>query len=121
MTAAPDRFVGFPGGPGRGKSPLIALLGSRGYATSAEASRSLILDQKAIGGPLGYEHDPLRYADVILAWEMRSYRSALAEDGPVFFDRGMPDVASIHLQLGAPVPPYADTACAQFRYGAAFI
>lgn len=114
-------FFVLTGGPGAGKTTLVERLAALGYATSPEASRALIRDQKAVGGPLGYDVDPVRYADVLLAWEMRSYREALAAEGPVFFDRGLPDVASIHLRLGVPVPAYVDAAAAAYRYRTAFI
>lgn len=116
-----DRFAVLTGGPGSGKTTLAERLATLGYATSPEASRALIRDQKAIGGPLRYERDPVLYADVVLAWEMRSYREALDRPGPVFFDRGMPDVASIHLQLGVAVPAHVSAAAEAFRYGTAFI
>jgi len=116
-----DRFVVLTGGPGSGKTTLVERLGTLGYATSAEASRAMIRDQKAVGGPVSYERDPVRYAEFILVWELRSYREALSAPGPVFFDRGMPDVASIHLQLGVPVPSHVSAAADRYRYGTAFI
>lgn len=45
-----ERFVIVTGGPGAGKTTLIAELARRGLATSPEAGRAVIRDQRAVGG-----------------------------------------------------------------------
>ena len=47
---------------------------------------------------------------------MRSHRMAAGEVGPVFFDRGMPDVAGYLRLLGLPVPAHVAKAVEAFRY-----
>ena len=69
-----ERFHVITGGPGSGKSTLIEALGQRGYAHSIEAGRAIIQDQTAIDGPALPSRDPLAFADLMLSWELRSYR-----------------------------------------------
>lgn len=58
----------------------------------------------------------MAFAEAILAWERRSYAWALDQPGPVFFDRGLPDVAGSYAQLGLPVPAHVEAAIAECRY-----
>jgi predicted ATPase len=51
-----------------------------------------------------------------MSWDMRSYREAQASDGPVFFDRGIPDMAGGYAMLGLDVPAHVRAAIAAFRY-----
>lgn len=110
------RLVVITGGPGSGKSTLIAELRRSGYACVDEAGRAIIRDQLAIGGRAQHRADSLLFAEVMLAWEMRSYRQAERWDGPVFFDRGIPDIAGYHGLLGRPVPPHVAAAADLFRH-----
>jgi predicted ATPase len=111
-----ERFFVVTGGPGSGKSTLIEALARAGYARSVEAGRGVIRDQVAIGGTALPWSDPPAFAELMLSWEMRSYRLAQAEAGPVLFDRGVPDVAGYLRLLGLPVPAHMETAAATFRY-----
>jgi predicted ATPase len=104
------------GGPGSGKSTLIAALGRAGYAHSVEAGRGIIQDQVAIGGEALPWRDARAFAELMLCWEMRSYRVAQAARGLVFFDRGVPDVVGYLRLLGLPVPAHMERAVAAFRY-----
>jgi predicted ATPase len=52
----------------------------------------------------------------MLSWELRSYRIALALEGRVIFDRGVPDVAAYLRLCALPVPPHVDKAVRLFRY-----
>lgn len=116
MSATSDRFFVVTGGPGAGKTTLIEALGAAGFSTSVEAGRAIIRDQSAIDGHALPWRDPAAFAELMLSWEMRSYAIASATAGPVFFDRGMPDIAG-YLQLsGLCVPAHIEKAARAFRY-----
>ncbi|MEU8540595.1 AAA family ATPase [Streptomyces sp. NPDC048717] len=105
------------GGPGSGKSTLIDRLQAAGFARSYEAGRGVIQDQRAVGGPGLPWQDPGLFAELMLCWELRSYRGAPTGPGPaVFFDRGIPDIVGYLRVEGRPVPAHLDTAARTFRY-----
>jgi predicted ATPase len=117
MASESERFVVITGGPGSGKSTLIDHLQGMGYACSREAGRGIIQDQMAIGGSALPWSDRALYAELMLCWELRSYRMAAGLAAPVFFDRGLPDIVG-YLQLeGLPVPDHLQAAAQTFRYG----
>lgn len=87
-----DRYVILTGGPGAGKTTLIAALKQRGYATAPEAGRAIIQNYQAIEGPALPWRDRGLFAELMLSWELRSYGAAAEQEGTVFFDRGVPDV-----------------------------
>jgi predicted ATPase len=116
MTKNTDRFFVITGGPGSGKSTLIDALQQRGYERSVEAGRGIIQNQLAIGGRALPWIDPSLFAELMLCWEMRSYRMAENCRGVVFFDRGVPDVLGYLRLVGRPAPEYMTTATAAFRY-----
>jgi predicted ATPase len=112
-----DRFTIITGGPGTGKTSLIAELKRRGFAGTVEAARAIIIDQTLIGGRALETTDATLFAEVMLAWEMRSYR--LAEQDPaaaIFFDRGIPELTGYYRMLGMPVPAHVSAAAQVFRY-----
>lgn len=116
MTKNSDRFFVVAGGPGAGKTTLIEALVRIGYARSIEAARAIIQDQLAVGGRALPWRDPAMFTEMMLSWEMRSYRLACEEAGPVFFDRGMPELAGYLRLEGLPVPPHIERAIKTFRY-----
>jgi predicted ATPase len=111
-----ERFHVITGGPGSGKSTLVEALSRCGYAHSIEAGRAIIQDQTAIDGPALPGRDPLAFAELMLSWELRSYRMAQGESGPVVFDRGVPDMVGYFQLLGRPVPSHVTRAAGRFRY-----
>jgi predicted ATPase len=111
-----QHFFVLTGGPGSGKSTLIAALQRAGYAHSIEAGRGIIQDQLAIGGGALPWIDPGAFAELMLSWEMRSYHMAKDAAGPVFFDRGVPDVVGYLRLLNRPVPPHIERAAQLFCY-----
>lgn len=116
MAENAERFFVLTGGPGSGKSTLIDALEKAGYARSLEAGRGVIQDQVAIGGRALPWENPVAFAELMLSWEMRSYRMAEAESRLVFFDRGVPDVLGYLRLLSLPVPQYMQKAASTFRY-----
>src|SRR5262245_30416242 len=111
-----QRFFVITGGPGSGKTSLIEALARAGFAHSDEAGRAIIQDQLAIGGSALPWSDPRAFAELMLCWELRSYRIARAHDGPVFFDRGVPDVVGYLRLMQLAVPAHMDAAARMFRY-----
>ncbi|AOK05042.1 AAA family ATPase [Burkholderia sp. AU28942] len=111
-----QRFFVVTGGPGSGKSSLVDALERGGFARSHEAGRGVIRDQMAIDGPALPWRDRAAFAELMLTWEMRSYHLAGAARGPVFFDRGVPDVIGYLRLTGLPVPAHAEAAARRFRY-----
>ncbi|MBX9842039.1 MAG: AAA family ATPase [Xanthobacteraceae bacterium] len=110
-------FFVITGGPGSGKTTLIDALDQAGFARTVEAGRGIIQDQRAIDGPALPWHDPAAFAELMLGWEMRSYRMAERQAGPVFFDRGVPDVIGYLRLMRLPVPVHIEKAAEVFRYG----
>lgn len=111
-----ERFFVLTGGPGSGKSAIIEALHRAGYARSAEAGRGVIQDQVSIGGPALPWHDPVLFAELVLSWDLRSYRMAEQAAGPVFFDRGVVDVLGYLRLLGRSAPSHVQAAVETFRY-----
>jgi predicted ATPase len=110
------RFFVVTGGPGSGKRSLIDRLQRNGYAGSVEAGLGIIQDQVIVGGIALPWSDPMLFAELMLSWEMRSYHIAQHAAGPVFFDRGVPDVLGYLRLSGVPAPGHMERAAAVFRY-----
>lgn len=106
------------GGPGSGKSTLIEALAAAGFRTAPEAGRAIIRDQVAIAGRALPWVDPSLFAEMMLARDLQSYADQAGHDGPVFFDRGIPDVIGYLTLVGLPVPDHMRKAAALCRYNA---
>jgi predicted ATPase len=116
MNDPSNRFIVITGGPGSGKSSLIDALETLGYSRSVEAGRAIIQDQVAIGGRALPWNDRALFAELMLSWEMRSFRIAGQRGGVVFFDRGVPDVMGYLRLSGLPVPHHVKKAAETFLY-----
>lgn len=116
MSNNADRFHVITGGPGSGKTAIIDALRSRGYSCSIEAGRGIIADHVMIDGPALPWRDPMLFSELMLSWEMRSYHDAEQSTGPVFFDRGVPDVLGYLRLIGIPAPGHIQKAATTFRY-----
>jgi len=113
---ATDRFHVITGGPGSGKSTLLEALASRGLATTEEAGRAIIRAETAAGGKALPWADRSAFADAMLDFEIRTHLNARHRSGPVFFDRGVPDVAGYLTLSDLPIPDFVEKACIRYRY-----
>jgi len=60
--------------------------------------------------------DPALFSELMLSWEMRSYRIAIEAEGIHFFDRGVPDVMGYMRLTRLAVPGHVAEAVRQYRY-----
>jgi predicted ATPase len=111
-----NTFFVLTGGPGSGKTTLIDALRAEGFPAAEEAGRGIIRDQVAIGGSALHWADQKLFAELMLAWEMRSWNQAFAAGGLVFFDRGVPDCIGYLTLCSLPVPQHFHRAAEKFRY-----
>ncbi|WP_223253473.1 AAA family ATPase [Chromobacterium amazonense] len=118
---APAKLLVLTGGPGAGKTSLLATLQAMGYPALDEAGRAIIQDQQRIGGNALPWTDPRAFAELMLCWDMRNFRMAQREAGPVFLDRGIADVIGYLELSGLPVPAHLEKAASEFRYDKIFL
>ena len=94
------------GGPGAGKTTLIAALAAEGYRTVAESGRRIIRAQTAIGGNALHTGDRRLYAELMLMQALCDHEDERNHSGPVFFDRGVIDLIGYCRLTGMPVPEH---------------
>ena len=113
---ATDRLHVITGGPGSGKSTLVAALAAAGIATSEEVGRQVVREQLARGGTALPWGDELAFADAMWPREVAAHGRALASGAAVVLDRGAPDVVGFLRVGGLPVHPAIDAAARTTRY-----
>jgi predicted ATPase len=117
MTAGPTPpFFVITGGPGSGKTTLIEALAATGLATAAEAGRQIIIEERQSSGRALPWVDPRAFAEAMLVRDVDSYAAWRDATGPVFFDRGIPDVIGYLRLESVLVPPAVLHAARAHRY-----
>jgi predicted ATPase len=86
------------GGPGVGKTTVIAALHQRGYGRTSDSARALIQERLQKG--LSPRPSPREFAEQLLDREKAQYRSKADATQPVFFDRSVLDPLGMLHQLG---------------------
>lgn len=116
MKAMPTRRIVVTGGPGSGKTSLIEALEGRGLPRTFETGRAIIRGQVEVGGTALPWADREAYARLMLAMDSRIHAGAEVMSGPVFFDRGVPDVVGYLRLCGLPIPDDLAVAAVNLRY-----
>lgn len=116
VTSETERLIVLTGGPGSGKTTLIAALAERGHAVRPEAGRAIIREQQAIDGEGLPWKDRALFAELMQAADLRGHDEARRQNGLVFFDRGLPDIVGYLTLCGLPVPQDLESAARRFRY-----
>jgi predicted ATPase len=80
------------GPPGSGKTPIVRELMALGFTGVAEPAREVIAEQRAIGGDSVYDTNPRLFLNLMLSRAVADLRRMTGAPGPVFFDRGIPDL-----------------------------
>ena len=89
------------GGPGVGKTTLLARLASMGYAIVEESARAIIAERLASG--LSRRPSPSEFAHQILSRDIEKYVAQPRTSKWVFFDRGLIEALGM-LQAVSPMP-----------------
>lgn len=111
-----NNFHIFTGGPGAGKTTVLEALRARGYSYVEETGRKIIQEQKAIGGNIHHNGDRIAYRDLMLSRAIADYERMSAEERPVFFDRGIPDLVGYNTLIGTDIPQAMRAAAETYRY-----
>ena len=83
------------GGPGAGKTSLLAELSTLGYETVEESARTIIAERLAVGSTP--RPDPSAFAHEIVRRDVEKYLRQSQTSDWVFFDRGLVEaVAMLH-------------------------
>ncbi|TDN57342.1 AAA family ATPase [Halothiobacillus neapolitanus] len=106
------RFHVITGASGGGKSTLVAALKDLGYSTVPEAALAIMREQLECNGKILPSVDRTAFMEAVLARSIRDYETAQSLNGPVFFDRGIPEWVRY---LGASAEPSA-VAATSLRY-----
>ena len=89
------------GGPGVGKTTLLAELAARGYSTVEESARAIIAERLARGE--SRRPDARSFAQEIVRRDIDKYRGQPCTSKWVFFDRGLIDALGM-LHAVSPLP-----------------
>ena len=102
------------GAPGTGKTALLRSLTSD-VRWVPEPARQILAEQRSIGGDGTWDRNPSRFVELLLQKSIENYETATAWEGPVLFDRGVPDCIT-YAEWGGFDPTPAIQAATNYRY-----
>ncbi len=87
-----NNYFVLTGAMGAGKSTLLNKLIALNYTCIEEPARPIISQQRNIGGQGIYEKNPALFIELMLSRAIFQFQQAQSYQGPVIFDRGVPDM-----------------------------
>lgn len=99
-------FYVITGGPGAGKTTVIAELARRGFMCVAEDARTIIQEQVASGGSAVPWRDAPRFAELLMERSIATYHAEIAKQSraSIYFDRGVGDAFACADLIGHTLP-----------------
>jgi predicted ATPase len=91
-TGSTNSLLVITGPPGSGKTPIVRELVASGFRGVAEPAREVIAEQRAIGADGVYDKNPRLFLQMMLSRAVADFQRMSGPHGPVFFDRGIPDL-----------------------------
>jgi predicted ATPase len=110
-----DRLIILTGPFGSGKSTLLQHLRVLGFQGIDEPARPILAEQKRIDGNGLPDKDARLFVDLMLSRMISDYHRMEIGSGPVFFDRGVPDMLGYAAAFGFDYPPGRNATCV-YRY-----
>ncbi len=116
MTKPPLYVI--TGGPGSGKTTVLAELAHRGYICVPEDARAIIQEQVAAGGSAVPWADAPLFAEMLMQRSIVTYQQQVAQlpQTPVYFDRGVGDAFTCADLIGHTLPASLCEQGIQCRY-----
>ena len=110
-----ERFFLLTGAFGSGKSTLLEHLLLRGIRGVVEPTRPILAQQRSIRGNGLPDKDPRLFVELMFSRMLDTYQQSDALPGPIFFDRGIPDILGYAALFGFDFPP-GENAAQLYRY-----
>jgi predicted ATPase len=110
------RFHVITGGPGAGKTSLVAALERHGVPVVHESARPVLRAAAAAGVDVDAWRRSSAFAEAMLAHDLDAHDRMRATTGPVVFDRGLPDILAFCRLEGVAPPPGLMQAIDRWRY-----
>jgi len=121
MTGSTKGLLVITGPPGSGKTPIVRELVASGFTGVAEPAREVIAEQRAIGGDGVYNKNPRLFLYLMLSRAVTDFRRMSAASGPVFFDRGIPDLIGYAELFGLDASAAANAAAVHRYHDLVFV
>jgi predicted ATPase len=110
-----NNFYVLSGGMGAGKSAVISRLRDCAIPCVPEPAREILAEQRRIHATGVPEKNADLFSMLMLSRSIHNFAEYSSVEGPVVFDRGIPDMAAYARLFGLDETPYANAA-KEFRY-----
>jgi len=110
-----ENYFILTGAMGAGKSTILKELRKLGLVCIDEPARQILAEQRAIGGDGVPEHDPKLFAELLLSRSIYQFKQMADRQGPVIYDRGIPDNISYAKLFNLDLKAYTKAAD-QYQY-----
>jgi predicted ATPase len=117
MKYLPPFYV-ITGGPGSGKTTVLAELALRGHSCIPEDARAVIQEQIVSGGNAVPWLEASSFADLLMERSIATYRAQAAKNlqAPVYFDRGVGDAFTCAGLVGHTLSTHLQEQASACRY-----
>ncbi len=110
MKVKKNNYFVITGAPGTGKTSLLKNLRASGYQGNDEPARKILSEQLAVDGPGLPSKNPQLFIQMMQKESINLFLQSDSFTGPVFFDRGLPDLVAYALRFGVDTSEFENTA-----------